>query len=253
MKINSKVKWSDFKIMVDAQTSSDYVKFQVSPENFLKYAIDDLRTQDVKGRINCLTNCKRAIDCQIDWIISYLGFDYLDFSENRYPNLNIYMNKVKEEGFSSDMPFKIKFIQTMGIAPMFLVSNIRKVRNKLEHEYKIPDIAECQEALELADLFINSTQNKMWDKKWTDFYIQSNSSTNLDIAISYKTFDTDTPYIEVRNRSNNKTENYTKFYPKQKEYLELLYIAIKHEFNMLPKFFGKDIEEMYINFKIEFC
>ncbi|MCC5896066.1 MAG: hypothetical protein JJU16_11425 [Alkalibacterium sp.] len=239
--------------MVDIQSSSDYVEFQVSPESFLKYAVDDLRTQDIKGRINCLTNCKRAIDCQIDWIISYLGFDYSNFNEKRYPNLNVHMNKVKKETFSSDMSFKIKFIQTMGIAPMLLVSNIRKVRNKLEHEYKTPDIAECQEAVELADLFINSTQNKMWNKKWTDFYIQSNSNTSSDIALSYNTFNTDMPYIEVKTRGNNKNETNTKFYPEQEEYLKLLYISIKHEFNMLPEFFGSDIKEKYVNFKVEFC
>lgn len=84
MKVNSKINWSNFIVMVDAQSSSDYIKFEVSPEDLLKYAVDDLRTQDGKGRVNCLTNCKRAIDCQIDWIISYLGFDYLNFSEKNF-------------------------------------------------------------------------------------------------------------------------------------------------------------------------
>lgn len=162
------------------------------------------------------------------------------------------MKEFKNESFSSDMPFKIKFIQMMGIAPMLLVSNIRKVRNKLEHEYRVPEIKECQEALELADLFINSTQNKMWNKKWTDFYISNNSNVGWDIAISYKTFDTNNPYIEV-STTGKENKMVAKFYPYQEEYLELLYISIRHEFSRLPNFFEQSFAEKYINFEVEFC
>ncbi|MFD1415688.1 hypothetical protein [Oceanobacillus jeddahense] len=251
METKLKIDWSNFIITVDMQSSSNYIDFEISPEDFLNYAIDDLKTQDVKGRVNCLTNCKRAIDSQIDWLISYLGLDYTNFNEKKYLNLKRYMKDINNEVFSSDTSFKIKFIQIMGIAPMLLVSKIRSVRNKLEHQYKIPEYAECQEALELAELFINSTQNKMWDKKWTNFYIESNNSNvTSDIAISYETFNTDDPYIEVRTRGEE-DPTVVKFYPSQKDYLELLYISINHKFTRLPQFFECSMEAKYIHYEIK--
>jgi hypothetical protein len=47
----------------------------LEPRDSLTYAIEDSRTLDEpKSLVNCLTNCKRAIDAQIDRMIHRLGF-----------------------------------------------------------------------------------------------------------------------------------------------------------------------------------
>src|SRR5215471_187742 len=47
----------------------------LEPRDFLAYAIEDSRTlEEPKSLVNCLTNCKRAIDAQIDRMIHRLGF-----------------------------------------------------------------------------------------------------------------------------------------------------------------------------------
>lgn len=254
MKLDLKIDWTDFVVLIDAQGSFDYINFEVSPENFLSFATEDLKNKDIKGRINCLTNCKRAIDCQIDWIISYLGIDYLELNEKKYPFLPEYLKEINGSIFSSDMPFKIKFIQIMGIAPMLLISNIRKIRNELEHEYKIPTFEECQEALELTDLFINSTQNKMWYKKKTNIFIKNrkNNLSYSSIGVSEEVFNSNNPFIEIFYYINKERISF-KFYPSDKEYLELLYISVNQDYKRFPRLFDCPIEEKYINYEIDWA
>jgi len=45
----------------------------------------------------------------------------------------------KCENLSGEFPLKLRLIQVLEIAPTFLISQIREIRNKLEHEYILPN------------------------------------------------------------------------------------------------------------------
>ena len=131
-----KIKWNKFYILKDCTSYNEYVKFGLSPEDFLKFAKQDLKNLDNKGLVEGLSNSKRAIDCQVDWIISYLGFDYLNFNEQHYPYIKSMINEFEAETyFDKNLSFKLRFLQAMEITPIFLIAKIRKLRNELEHEY----------------------------------------------------------------------------------------------------------------------
>lgn len=111
---------------------------QLSPVDFLRFAQEDLRESSGKRSIvNCLTNCKRAIDCQIDELIRKLGY---------YPVSR------KEKWF---FPRKIQFIKDVGIVAPRIIEKVNKLRNDLEHEFKSPTIDKVEDALDIATLFVS--------------------------------------------------------------------------------------------------
>ncbi|MDU1231747.1 MAG: hypothetical protein E6980_16440 [Clostridium sp.] len=75
-----------------------------------------------------VTNSKRAIYCQVDWIISYLGYDHSNFNERKYPNIiKVIADLEKCENLSGEFPLKLRLIQVLEIAPTFLISQIREI------------------------------------------------------------------------------------------------------------------------------
>ena len=60
------------KIEKDYGTSLNY-ELEIEPEEFLIYAAKDFLCKEKHGFINALSNCKRAIDCQIATIFQCFG------------------------------------------------------------------------------------------------------------------------------------------------------------------------------------
>ncbi|MBI3221226.1 MAG: hypothetical protein HYZ44_17080 [Bacteroidetes bacterium] len=128
-------------------------KFDLTPKNFLRFAKQDIQTEDDRGIINSLTNSKRAIDCQTDEALENCGFKSNDFD----PDIK---NFVEHFDLTDDIPIKLKIIHALNLAPSILISKTRTLRNKLEHFYQKPTIDEAKEALDVADLFIRSVEGK---------------------------------------------------------------------------------------------
>ena len=62
------------------------------------------------------------------------------FNERKYPNIiKVIAYLEKCENLSGGFPLKLRLIQVLEIAPTFLISQIREIRNKLEHEYILPN------------------------------------------------------------------------------------------------------------------
>jgi hypothetical protein len=113
-------------------------KTHLSPKEFLKFASEDIKEPTTEhGVVNCLSNCKRAIDSQLDALIDRLG--YLSICrQKRWP-----------------FPKKIEFIKNFGILAPRILEKINKLRNKLEHEYKIPSKSDAEDALDISLLFVS--------------------------------------------------------------------------------------------------
>ncbi|WP_346876828.1 hypothetical protein [Clostridium sp. UBA5712] len=187
-----------------------------------------------------------------------MGFDYLNFNELRYPSVKVIINNF--EGsliYNSELSFKLRFIQALEIAPAFLISKIRRFRNKLEHEYIISKENEAREAIEIAELFINATQNVILHKFFSDYCIRNEYNEN-DIKIK-------SPFIFVRFDLYSDKESLINLYyniddidkgeiilkAEDKEYIFFVKASISHNFSYLPKIFGCNINFKYINYTIK--
>lgn len=74
----NKLLWNNCQVVLEDNCWNKYVEFGIKLRDFLLYVKDGFKDKSNKGMINTLSNYKRAIDCQIDWILSYLGYDYLN-------------------------------------------------------------------------------------------------------------------------------------------------------------------------------
>lgn len=116
-------------------------KTHLSPRQFLKFASEDIKESITeRGLVNCLSNCKRAIDSQLDGLIDQLG----------------YLPICRQEKWH--FPKKIEFIKGFGVIAPRILKKINKLRNKLEHEFKIPSKSNAEDALDIALLFVSYSE-----------------------------------------------------------------------------------------------
>jgi hypothetical protein len=115
--------------------SLDHV-FDVAPEEFLDLAEQDLERGGESARINCVTNAKRAFECQVDKLLYCVGYD-----PKALGKIQKRLQRLREVGF---------------LAPRIL-RKINDARSLLEHEYVSPSPEETEQGLDLASLFIEAT------------------------------------------------------------------------------------------------
>ena len=163
---NYKIDFTDCLIQLDCADEVNW-DFDITPEDFLRYSKIDFREKNDRSIVNSITNAKRAIDCQIDKIFKSFGFEYDNFPTY----LNEFCDFFLKNNKNKDLSIKLKIIKAFGLAPTKLVSDVRKLRNKLEHNYKLPTIEEVEDAIEIAELFLLATENKLkniWSFEITD-------------------------------------------------------------------------------------
>jgi len=119
----------------DCGPSLDHV-FDVSPEEFLDLAEQDFERGGESARINCITNAKRAFECQVDKLLYCVGCD-----PKALGKIQKRLQRLREVGF---------------LAPRIL-RKINDPRSLLEHEYISPNPDETEQGLDLASLFIEAT------------------------------------------------------------------------------------------------
>lgn|GEM_PF-1382585 len=111
--------------------------YEIHPREFLEYAeaeLSDLKSN--KSIVNCISNLKRAVDSQIDIFFYALNI------------LSIY--KKRKLGIDK----KLGFIEKCGIFSKYSLSRINTIRNKLEHQYKVPKIEDIYVYFDLVSAFI---------------------------------------------------------------------------------------------------
>jgi len=150
-----KLKFNWRNVCIDIDPRSLHVhQFQITPQDFLDYAREDFRCADARGIVNALTNAKRAIDCQTDTILDCFGFDPF---RNLPATARSFINDYQAIHGRFEATQKLKLLQAIGAAPHGLLTRVRRLRHRLEHEYEFPDKDDVQEAIEVASLFIGAT------------------------------------------------------------------------------------------------
>lgn len=166
-------------IILRLRAGSIYSRTQLGPKDFIRFAKLDFAAKDKRGLANSLTNAKRAIDCQIDNAL--LGFGIDPYKLEKASESLVNMLELNQK----NLPFKLKVIQSLGLAPGNLTAKVRNLRNKLEHYYEIPTVFKVEEAIEIAELFILSIESKtkMIDD---EFILSSSNFKQLDVLKDMK-------------------------------------------------------------------
>ncbi|WMI68205.1 hypothetical protein [Mangrovimonas sp. YM274] len=137
-KILEELKADNTKFLISGSTSLK-TEFDISPQEFIKFAEIDLSSEYEHNIVNALSNAKRALDCQLDSLL--LCFGYYTLSQKKFWSF----------------PKKIDLINELGIIAPRVLKKINKQRNLLEHQFIKPNQESVEDFLDITLLFIAST------------------------------------------------------------------------------------------------
>ncbi|MFD2628743.1 hypothetical protein [Oceanobacillus kapialis] len=124
--------------------------FDLNPHDYLKFAkleLDSLTsTNSVNNKLhilNCVFHLKRAVDCQLD--------------------VFLYQLKLYDIVKDSNLGFerKLDFIKDIGIIESSSLARLNRLRNKMEHHYKYPDILEIQVYYDLVNAVVSLIESNI--------------------------------------------------------------------------------------------
>lgn len=137
-------------LRIDGQVSTglDFPEYELNPLDYLEFAEKELvvyqTEQDeplrVPHLINCVAHLKRSMDCQVDTFLSVIGLKSL------FARRNLKFER------------KLEFLQAIGlISPRSLI-RLTTIRNRLEHDYEVPNLPEIEVYYDLTMAFVSSLQ-----------------------------------------------------------------------------------------------
>jgi hypothetical protein len=141
--------------------------FEIKPNEFLKFAKEDLESQSLHKDINALSNAKRALDCQLDSLLYALG---------------LYQNAQNENW---NFPKKIEIVKELGIVAPKVLEKINKKRNLMEHEYVKPNSEQVIDFIDIVELFFVATSKYLnYFNEFCSFQIMRDRDQNKYQVIS---------------------------------------------------------------------
>ncbi|HDR7449334.1 hypothetical protein JDS97_26805 [Bacillus cereus group sp. N18] len=124
-------------------TSLKFPEFDLYARDYLRFAEHELLQIQNKSTsldhihlINCVSHLKRAIDCQLDTCFYILN-----------------LNTVKKNNLS--LKIKLNFFKSAGIFNSFSLARFNTMRNKMEHDYKIPEIEDIEAYYDLVSALVS--------------------------------------------------------------------------------------------------
>lgn len=116
-------------------------KFDLYAQDYLAFAEGELDAflpsdSDCMHLINCVAHLKRALDCQIDTF--FHAFNLLKVFRNR----NLKFEK------------KLDFLESIGVFSSRSLERLNTVRNRMEHDFSIPKIADIEVYFDLVSAFV---------------------------------------------------------------------------------------------------
>ncbi|XTR39052.1 hypothetical protein ACQQ2T_06595 [Paraclostridium tenue] len=147
-------------------------RFDLYSRDYLRFAQKSLDQGENDGLINCVSNLKRAMDCELDTFLFIIDL------YNIFKKKNL---KVEQ---------KLKFIETIGLFSSKSLERLNKVRNKMEHEYKVPNLIDIEMYFELVEALIRSLQmagTLLSLNEYQDFIIYDDDSNEIGyLNLEYK-------------------------------------------------------------------
>jgi hypothetical protein len=111
----------------------------ISAERYLDFAEDDLSDGGSERHlVNALTNAKRALHLRMEDVC--LGFGFAS------------------HGGTRSFPRMVEYISRIGVTAPRILNRLNAIRNKVEHEYMVPDRSDVETFIDVTCLFLGSTQ-----------------------------------------------------------------------------------------------
>lgn len=105
--------------------------YDISSEEFLDFAENAIASETKEGIVNAISNLKRALDCEMDMFFESINVKRI------FDKKNLKFEK------------KSQFLADIGLFPIQTINKLNFMRNKLEHEYKTPEIYDLYAYYEL--------------------------------------------------------------------------------------------------------
>lgn len=105
--------------------------YDISSEEFLDFAENAIASETKEGIINAVSNLKRALDCEMDMFFESINIKRI------FDKKNLKFEK------------KTQFLANIGLFPIQTINKLNFMRNKREHEYKVPEIYDLHTYYEL--------------------------------------------------------------------------------------------------------
>tara|TARA_R110002167_G_scaffold64980_5_gene183762 strand:- start:2066 stop:2755 length:690 start_codon:yes stop_codon:yes gene_type:complete len=131
--------------------------YETCSAEFLKFAEEDLKEIGKRGNTNALANAKRAVDSQTEAIIQVLGISKAKSFPNRIANLN-----------------------KVGLVAPRVLTRLSQLRNKLEHDFEVPEREIVEDFLDIASLFLEVT-NSVFKEHASQFAVYDKASDYNDL------------------------------------------------------------------------
>ncbi len=112
-----------------------YHSIDPDPKPFIIQARKDLINANNSEYFNSILNSRRAVRAQVDRILNSLGF----------------------EAKKMNIKKKIQLLRQLGLPSPNILKRIDEPRNNLEHNYVIPKKEDVEDALDIAELFLEAT------------------------------------------------------------------------------------------------
>jgi len=227
-----RIRWDNAECFVD-DAQHLYFDFPINPHEFLSIAERDLTaTDEVQALVNGLTNAKRAIDSQVDRVLSALGFS------------------INHKSFKK----RFDILRQTGIVAPRIIRKVRDTRNVLEHEYNCPVRKDVEDALDIATLFVLAV-DRVFLLFPLDIIVYNEEDENEDegcfpkncLMIQFKN-EHEPPFFEVILKQDSKNEVPIPIRPKNNFYILIarLFIAIQREADVdgAKRAIASEIKEM---------
>lgn len=117
-------------------------EFELLPRDFLDFAERDLEApRSTHTLVNATSNLKRAVDCQLDFLLCTLNLD------------GFYRNK------RLGLDRKLGLLKRAGIFRSRSIEKLNALRNRLEHHYEAPKIEDVEVYFDLVEAFVSVVES----------------------------------------------------------------------------------------------
>lgn len=191
------------------------VRQNPSSYDYLSFAKQDLQDGHTSRHlVNSIANAKRALHLRLEDIC--LGFGARN------------LNKLK--GFRQ----LIEYVQSCGIVAPGVLRRLNALRNDVEHDYKVPELAEVEIYIDVAELFLSAT-NRWHDSQPCDaeYYQEVETETGafriVGLAFDWKNGTASVKYV-AQNATSRNAASSLDFPSPSKEYFECVRFLLANNY-----------------------
>lgn len=115
---------------------------EIDPESYLSFARSDQLDEDIpRSLINAVSNAKRAFHGRVEMLCDVFGWKQL--------------NGRKRAAFSQ----RLDFLNACGVISPNILRKLNATRNKVEHDYHVPEKSEVEDYVDIVELFLIATKD----------------------------------------------------------------------------------------------